>query len=125
MALGVDEAVIYDLTEWHQKPPDGWPSVELCGYLTRLAGSAIPMGYAVDRSRRSCSSSKTRSVVSAGWIRMDGYPIPKITRVRLRRPGSNIDTHYVDAPWMADIFGLGLIDGDFVALKQYGPASET
>ncbi len=51
------------------------------------------------------------------WMRLDGYPIPKTTRVRLRPPGSDIDTHYVDAPWMADIFAPGLIDGDFVPLK--------
>ena len=51
------------------------------------------------------------------WMRLDGSPIPKTTPVRLRPPGSDIDTHYVDAPWMADIFAPGLIDGDFVPLK--------
>lgn len=51
------------------------------------------------------------------WIRLDGYPIPNVTRVSLRRPGSDTDTHYVDAVWKADIFKLGLIDGDFEPLK--------
>ncbi len=51
------------------------------------------------------------------WQRLEGYPIPKITRVLLRRLGSDIDTHYVDAGWTADIFQLGLIEGDFEPLK--------
>ncbi len=51
------------------------------------------------------------------WMRLGGYPIPKITRVLLRPPGSDIDTHYVDAGWTADTFQLGLIDGEFEPLK--------
>ena len=51
------------------------------------------------------------------WMRLDGSPIPKITRVRLRRPGSDTDTHYLDGPWTADAFQPGLIHWDFVALK--------
>ncbi len=51
------------------------------------------------------------------WQRLEGYPIPKITRVLLRPPGSDTDTHYVDAGWTADTFRLGLIDGDFKPLK--------
>ncbi len=50
------------------------------------------------------------------WQRLEGYPIPKTTRVLLRRPGSDTDTHYVDAPWMANKFQPVLIDGDFVPL---------
>ncbi len=52
------------------------------------------------------------------WQHLDGDPIPKVTRVRLRRPGSDIETHYVDAPWMAHVFQPVLIDGDFVPLKR-------
>ena len=51
------------------------------------------------------------------WQRLDGHPIPKITRILLRPPGSDIDTHYVDAGWTADTFRLELIDGDFKPLK--------
>ena len=51
------------------------------------------------------------------WQRLEGSPIPKITRVLLRPPGCDIDTHYVDAPYMADIFQLVMIDGEFVALR--------
>ena len=51
------------------------------------------------------------------WQRLDGHPIPKITRVLLRPPGSNIDTHYIAAGWTADIFQLALIDGEFEPLK--------
>ncbi len=36
------------------------------------------------------------------WQRLDGYPMPKITRVLLRPPGSNIDTHFMTAGWTAD-----------------------
>ena len=52
------------------------------------------------------------------WQTLDGYPIPKPARVILRRPGSDIETHYVDAPWMAHAFQPVLIDGDFLPLKQ-------
>ncbi len=52
------------------------------------------------------------------WQHLDRYPIPKTTRVILRRPGSNIETHYVDAPWMAHAFQPVLIDGDFVPVKR-------
>ncbi len=52
------------------------------------------------------------------WQRLKGHPIPKVTRVLLRPPGSDIDTHYVDAPWMAHAFQPVLIDGDFVPLKR-------
>ncbi len=52
------------------------------------------------------------------WQHLDGYPIPKTTRVILRRPGSDIETHYVDAPWMAHAFQPVLIDGDFVPVKR-------
>ena len=51
------------------------------------------------------------------WQRLEGYPIPKITRVILRPPGSDTDTHYVDAGWTAGTFHLGLIDGDFKPLR--------
>ncbi len=49
------------------------------------------------------------------WQRLDD-PISKTTHVLLRPPGSDIDTHYVDAPWMANKFQPVLIDGDFVPL---------
>ncbi len=52
------------------------------------------------------------------WQRLEGYPIPKTTRVRLRKPGTDTDSHYVDAPWAADIFRPGLIDGDFVPIRR-------
>ncbi|MFB3110627.1 MAG: hypothetical protein ACE10G_01210 [Gemmatimonadales bacterium] len=52
------------------------------------------------------------------WQHLDGYPISKTTHVILRRPGSDIETHYVDAPWMAHAFQPVLIDGDFLPLKQ-------
>ncbi len=52
------------------------------------------------------------------WQRLEGFPIPKITRVRLRKPGTDTDTHYVDAPWAADIFKPPLIDGDFVPIRR-------
>ncbi len=52
------------------------------------------------------------------WQHLDGYPIPKTTRVSLRRPGSDTETHYVDAPWMAHAFQPVLIDGDFVPVKR-------
>ncbi len=52
------------------------------------------------------------------WQRLEGFPIPKTTRVRLRQPGTDTDTHYVDAPWAADIFRPGLIDGDFVPIRR-------
>ena len=52
------------------------------------------------------------------WQHLDGYPIPKTTRVILRRPGSGIETHYVDAPWMAHAFQPVLIDGDFVPVER-------
>ncbi len=52
------------------------------------------------------------------WQHLDGYPIPKTTRVILRRPGSDIETHYVDAPWTAHAFQPVLIDGDFLPLKR-------
>ena len=52
------------------------------------------------------------------WQHLDGYPIPKTTRVLLRPPGRDIETHYVDAPWMAHAFQPVLIDGDFVPLKR-------
>ncbi len=52
------------------------------------------------------------------WQRLEGFPIPKITRVRLRKPGTDTDTHYVDAPWAANIFKPGLIDGDFVPIRR-------
>ncbi len=48
---------------------------------------------------------------------MEGSPIPKTTHVLLRPPGSDIDTHYVDAGWTADTFQLALIDGEFEPLK--------
>ncbi len=51
------------------------------------------------------------------WQRLEGYPIPTITRVFLRPPGSDTDTHFVDAPWMSDIFHHVLIDGDFEPLE--------
>ncbi len=51
------------------------------------------------------------------WQRLEGYPISKTTRVYLRPPGSDIDTHFVDALWMSDIFHHVLIDGDFTPLK--------
>ncbi len=50
------------------------------------------------------------------WQRVDD-PIPKTTRVLLRPPGCDIDTHYVDAPWMADVFQPILIDGEFEPLR--------
>ena len=52
------------------------------------------------------------------WQRLEGFPIPKTTRVSLRKPGTDTDTHYVDAPWAANIFKPGLIDGDFVPIRQ-------
>ncbi len=52
------------------------------------------------------------------WQHLDRYPIPKTTRVILRRPGSDIETHYVDAPWTAHAFQPVLIDGDFVPVKR-------
>ncbi len=52
------------------------------------------------------------------WQRLEGFPIPKTTRVRLRQPGTDTDSHYVDAPWAADIFRPGLIDGDFVPIRR-------
>ncbi len=52
------------------------------------------------------------------WQHLHRYPIPKTTRVILRRPGSDIETHYVDAPWTARAFQPVLIDGDFVPVKR-------
>ena len=52
------------------------------------------------------------------WQHLDGYPIPKTTHVILRRPGSDIETHYVDAPWMAHAFQPVLLAGDFEPVKQ-------
>ena len=51
------------------------------------------------------------------WQRLEGYPIPNTTRVRLRPVGAHTDTHYVVAQWSPDIFQPDLIDGTFVALK--------
>ncbi len=51
------------------------------------------------------------------WQRLEGYPIPTITRVLLRPPGSDIDTHYVDAPYMADVLQPVMIDRDFKPLR--------
>ncbi len=51
------------------------------------------------------------------WQRLEGSPIPKITRVLLRPPGSDIDTHYVNTGWRADTFQLALIDGEFEPAK--------
>lgn len=47
------------------------------------------------------------------WRRLEGYPIPSKTRVRLRPIGTDTYTHYVDAPYPADIFKADLIDGKF------------
>ena len=51
------------------------------------------------------------------WQRLKGSPKPKTTRVLLRPPGRDIDTHYVDAPWMANRFQLVLIDRAFVPTR--------
>ena len=81
-----------------QEPPDGWLIVRLFDE-TGLVSDC-------DGVQWECR-----------WQRLEGYPISKTTRVHLRPPGSEIDTHFVDAPWMSDIFHHVLIDGDFEPLE--------
>ena len=49
------------------------------------------------------------------WQKLKGHPIPATTRVSLRKPGTGEYTHFVAAPWPADLFKPGLIDRNFSA----------
>lgn len=51
------------------------------------------------------------------WQRVEGDWISKGTRVLLRKPHTDTDTHYVDTRVPADRFKPDMIDGNFLPTK--------
>ncbi len=57
------------------------------------------------------------------WERVAGYLAASVTRVDLRRPGSEQWTHFVDARWPCEVFRPVLIEGQFRPIPIFGPRS--